>query len=62
MLDNNLIVVLRVIFRYRTSGLQVCHGRKREAPSGVSVTRGTTVGTTTDGNGNYSLTVPKKED
>jgi TonB-linked SusC/RagA family outer membrane protein len=62
MLENNLIVVLS-----NTLALQDIKvtgkitGANGEALSGVSVTvKGTSIGTTTDNNGNFTLTVPEK--
>jgi len=62
ILDNNLIVVLSSVLAVQDIKIT---GRilseKGEPLSGVSVSlKGTSVGTTTDNNGNFTLTVPEK--
>src|SRR5262249_42450672 len=62
MLENNLIVVISGALT--TQDIRVTGkitGENGEPLSGVSVSlKGTTVGTTTDNNGNFSITVPEK--
>ncbi|HEX4851602.1 MAG TPA: carboxypeptidase-like regulatory domain-containing protein, partial [Puia sp.] len=62
MLENNLIVVISSALT--TQDIRVTGkitGENGEPLSGVSVSlKGTTVGTTTDNNGNFSITVPEK--
>jgi TonB-linked SusC/RagA family outer membrane protein len=62
MLENNLIVILSnaiAVQDIRVTGKIT--GDNGEALSGVSVSvKGTAIGTSTDNNGNFSLTVPEK--
>ena len=62
MLDNNLIVVLSNTLAFQDIKITgKITGANGEPLSGVSVSlKGSTVGTTSDNNGNYTLTVPEK--
>jgi TonB-linked SusC/RagA family outer membrane protein len=61
VLDNNLIVVLSSTLAFQDIKITgKVTGENGEALPGVSVTlKGTSVGTTTDNNGNFTLTVPQ---
>jgi TonB-linked SusC/RagA family outer membrane protein len=62
MLDNNLIVVLSNTLAFQDIKITgKITGATGEPLSGVSVSlKGSTVGTTSDNNGNFTLTVPEK--
>jgi TonB-linked SusC/RagA family outer membrane protein len=61
VLDNNLIVVLSSALTFQDIRITgKITGENGEALPGVSITlKGTSVGTTTDNNGNYTLVVPQ---
>ncbi|HET6256303.1 MAG TPA: SusC/RagA family TonB-linked outer membrane protein [Puia sp.] len=61
VLDNNLIVVLSSALTYQDIRITgKITGDNGEALSGVTITlKGTSVGTTTDNNGNFTLVVPQ---
>src|SRR5450631_796002 len=62
MLDNNLIVVLSSTLAFQDIKITgKVTGANGEALGGVSISlKGTAIGTTTDNNGNFTLTVPEK--